>query len=376
MLCHERASTVNAAFALSVCQVFQFYTDYHILLRVMTIKTYKELFHYTTFPVFATLRDTGEVIYKNFSCEKYLPKLSKRNLVTPFVFAQKFSGVGAVVLAEPSPYQTAIALEDGKYSVFLFLSHLQAEDGICLAAKQFQEFGPSLTDFLAAVHCGNSFKTRGSVLSETNVSLYTEVGQIQLDENDLEGYIPVPLCSLMTTVFEKLRSVFADFGYCVHAQIEEDFPYYLQTDVDFRDILFVLGRLMYLQMKLSKNKEVNVFFACDLAYSRHIFNMKAETNLVGLNHPSEDLMDWLLSFIPECKMEFSLLFKARLLTKDNFVAKVDKFGNLTLQYSIPYKSIDTYYVRSVDMPDIFLLNAVDNMIENLFVKLTGNTESC
>ena len=346
------------------------------LLRVMTIKTYKELFHYTTFPVFATLRETGEVIYKNFSCEKYLPKLSKRNLLTPFVFAQKFSGVGAVVLAEPSPYQTAIALEDGPRSVFLFLSHLQAEDGVCLAAKQFQQFGPTLTDFLAAVHSDNSFKTRGYVISETNVSLYTEVGQIRLDEKDIADHMPTPLCSVMKVVFEKLKSVFSDFGYRVHTQIQEEFPQYLQTEVDLRDVLFVIGRLLYLQMKLSKNKEVKVFFSCDLAYSRHVFNMTAETSLSGLNDPSEDLMDWLLSFIPECKMEFSLLFKAGLLTGDNFVAKVDKFGNLTLRYAIPYRSPDTYYIRSVDMPDIFLLNAVDSMIENLFTKLTGNDAFC
>ena len=354
---------------------FDFFTDYHILLRVMTIKTYQELFHYTTFPVFAMRRDTGEIIYKNFSCEKYLPKLSKRNLLTPFVFAQKFSGVGAVVLAEQSPYQTAIALEDGKYSVFLFLSHLQAEDGICVAAKQFKQFGPSLTDFLAAVHLNNSFKTRGSVLSKTNVSLYTEIGQIRLDENDLSTYTPTPLCSLMTTIFKKLNAVFSGFGYCVHTQIEEDFPYYLQTEVDLRDVLFVLGRLLYLQLKLSKNKETDVFFACDPAYSHHVFHIKTETNLVGLNDPSEDLLDWLLSFIPECKMEFALLFKAELLTKDNFVAKVDKFGNLTLRYTIPYKSPETYYIHSIDMPDIFLLNAVDGMIENLFEKLTGNAAS-
>ena len=87
-------------------------------------------------------------------------------------------------------------------------------------------------------------------------------------------------------------------------------------------------------------------------------------------------MDWLLSFVPECKMEFSLLFKAGLLTEDNFVAKIDKFGNLTLRYAIPYRSPDTYYIRSVDMPDIFLLNAVDSMIENLFTKLTGNDAFC
>ena len=342
----------------------------------MTIKTYQELFHYMTFPVFATRRETGEVIYKNFSCEKYLPKLSKRKLLSPFVFAQNFSGFGAVVLAEPSPYQTAIALEDGPHSVFLFLSHWQNEEGVCLAAKQFQQFGPSLTDFLAAIYCSNSFKARGSVLSKTNVSLYTEVGQIRLDEKDIADHMPTPLCSVMKTVFEKLEAAFSNFGYRVHTQIEEDFPQYLQPETDLRDILFVLGRLLYLQMKLSRNKEANVFFACDVAYSRHVFYITAETNLSGLNDPSEDLMDWLLSFIPECKMEFTLLFKAGLLTKENFVANVDKFGNLSLRYHIPYKSPEIYYVRGVDMPDIFLLQAIDSMLEGLFAKLTGNDASC
>ena len=342
----------------------------------MTIKTYQELFHYTTFPVFATLRDTGEIIYKNFSCEKYLPKLSKRKLLSPFVFAQNFSGTGAVVLAEPSLYQTAIAFADGEYSVFLLLSHLQAEDGVCLAAKLFGQFGPSLTDFLAAVHFNNSLKTRGSVLSETNVALYTEVSQIQLAEHDLADDMPAPLSSLMRAVFEKFEAAFSDFGYRVHAQIEDDFPQYLQTEVDLRDVLFVLGRLLYLQLKLSKNKEANVFFACDVAYSRHTFCMTAETNLLGLNDPSEDLMDWLLSFIPECKMEFMLLFKAGLLTKENFAVKVDKFGNLSLRYRIPYKSPEAYYIHSVDMPDIFLLKAIDSMLENLLAKLTDNVASC
>ena len=57
----------------------------------MTIKTYQELFHYTTFPVFVTRRETGEVIYKNFSCEKYLPKLSKRKLLTTYVLIRRRS---------------------------------------------------------------------------------------------------------------------------------------------------------------------------------------------------------------------------------------------------------------------------------------------
>lgn len=336
----------------------------------MTIKTYQELFHYTTFPVFATLRDTGEIIYKNFSCEKYLPKLSRRKLLKPFVFAQNFSGVGVVVLSEQSHYQTAVAFEDGEHSVFLLLSYLQSDDGVCVASQLFGQFGPSLTDFLAAVHISNSYKARGSVLSEKNVSLYTQIAQIHLYERDLSTYMSACLPSLMEAVLKRFEIVFSDFDYCMYAKIRENFPKFLHMDVDLRDVVFVLGRLLYLQMKLSKNRAVQVFLDTDVADSCHIFCITSPTNLSGLNDPSVDLVDWLLSFIPECKTEFVLLYKAGILTKENFVAEVDRFGNLSVQYRMPYKS-PAYYIYSVDNPDIFLLQAIDGMLENLLEKLTG-----
>ena len=342
----------------------------------MTIKTYQELFHYTTFPVFALLRDTGKIIYKNFACEKYLPGLSKRNLLKPFVYAQNFTGTGVVVLSEPSPYQTAIALEDEEHSVFLFFSHFQHEDGVNRASQLFSRFGPHLTDFLAAVHVGNSLKTTGSVLSKTNVAMYTKMAQIQLDEKDMGLQSRASFYPAMSAVFEKLNSAFSEFGYCVRAKIEKDFPQFLHTEDDVKDILFVLGRLLYLQMKVSENKEANIRLACDVAYSRHVFYMTAQTNLLGLSNPSEDLKGWLLAFIPECKMEFSLLYEAGLLTDDNFFANIDRYGNLTLRYAVPYISPESYYIRSVDMPDIFLLQAVESMIESLISKLTDNGASC
>jgi hypothetical protein len=177
-------------------------------------------------------------------------------------------------------------------------------------------------------------------------------------------------------LFEKLNAAFSGSGYRFHSRIEEDFPTYLYTDMAIQDLLFVLGRLLYLPMKLSKNKTVNVLLFCDVAYSRYTFYITAETTLSKLLGKTGEAMEWLLDFIPEGKMEFSLLYKTGLLTNENFVAEVDRFGNLFLSYRIPYISPETYYVRSVDMQDAFLLKSVDMMIESLIARLTDNGASC
>ena len=158
-------------------------------MKIMTVATYQELFYYTAFPVFAVLRSTGEVVYKNIACEKYLPKLSKKNSLNSFVFAQKFSGIGPVKLAETMIYHTAIAFEDGENSVFLFLSHLQYQDGMFQAAQIFQMMGPSLESFLASMRANASLRTRGNTLQIANGDLYTETMQTFLYENNFGGFI-------------------------------------------------------------------------------------------------------------------------------------------------------------------------------------------
>ncbi len=341
----------------------------------MTIETYQELFYYTAFPVFAIRRSTGEVIYKNLACEKYLPKLSKKNSLNSFVFSQTFNGVGAVKLTEADCYHTAIAFADGENSVLVFPGHLQYEDGMLRASQMFRQFGPALTDFLAAVHIHNSFRTAGSILSGTNRELYTQAPRLMLDERDWEYPAHTLFYPIASDLFAKLNTAFLESGYRVHAQIEEDFPTYLYTDMSIRDILFVLGRVLYLPMKLAKNKSINILLSCDLAYSRYAFYITAETTLSKLSGKSGEAIEWLLDFIPEGKMEFSLLYKAGLLTKDNFFAEVDRFGNLCVIYRVPYISPETYYIRSVDTQDIFLLKSVDTMIESLIARLTDNGAS-
>ena len=380
----ERANTVKTAFALSVwkrihvaCFRFRFYAcrDQYFL-KIMTVATYQELFYYTAFPVFAVLRSTGEVIYKNIACEKYLPKLSKKNSLNSFVFAQRFDGVGPVKLAETTLYHTAIAFEDGENSVFLFLSHLQYQDGMSHAARLFQMVGPSLEKFLSSMRANAAFRTRGSVLQGTNGNLYAETVQTLLYENDFGPQKKLPFYQVISCAFEKLNSVFSEYGYRVNAKIDEDFPKYLHVTTSVQDILFIIGRLLYLMMKVSKTKNIELLLSCDMAYSRHTFRLTTETNFANLHEEPDIFMGWLLEFIPECKIEFSVLQKAGLLSKENFASKMDSLGNLSLFYSVPYTSPESYYVRSIGAMDIFLLGMIDNMIESIRDKLTNTDASC
>jgi hypothetical protein len=336
----------------------------------MTTETYQELFYYAAFPVFAALRSTGRVIYKNLACEKYLPKLSKRNSLKSLIFSQNFDGVGPVKLAELGVYHTAIAFEDGKNSVFLFLSRLQYETGMYHGDQIFRQFGPSLTDFISAVRTNQSLKSADP--NNATTELYTETVQALLDERDLGLSTNASLYKIASCVFEKLNSFFTGFGYHVNAQIAERFPQYLKIRVPMQEILFVMGRLLYLQMKLSKTKDINIFLFCNLAFSHYTFQLTTATNLSEL--PSDK--EWFFESIPECAMEFSLLYKAKLLREENFDMKMDRPGNLTVFYNIPYISPETYYVRSMDMRDVFILQSVDNMIESLRAKLTNGEMCC
>ncbi len=342
----------------------------------MTTATYQELFYYTAFPVFAVLRSTGEVIYKNIACEKYLPKLSRKNSLNPFVFAQSFKGVGPVKLAETELYHTAIAFEDGENSVFLFMSHLQYQEGMSHAAQLFQMTGPSLESFLTSMSVGASLRTRGSVLQGTNSGLYMETVQTLRYENDFGSQKRVPFYQVIACAFEKMNSEFSEFGYRVNAKIDEDFPKYLHVAATVQDVLFIIGRLLYLQMKVSKTKEIELSLSCDIAYSRHTFRLTTETNFADLFEKPDMLDAFLLEFIPECKIEFSILQKTGLLSKENFATKMDRFGHLSLLYTVPYTSPDSYYVRSIGGMDIFLSRLIDNMIESIREKLTNTDASC
>jgi hypothetical protein len=342
----------------------------------MTIGTYQELFHYTAFPIFAVLHGTDKIVYKNIACENQLPGLSKKNSIKPFIFSQSFTGIGPVKLTVSDQHYTAIALKDEEHSVFLFLSYLQCEDGMYRALQLVQKYGSSLVNFLSALKMSFSLKTTGSVLQGMKAETYAEIEDLFWSENIFEFGKQNDFYQVISCVFDKLNSEFSEFGYCVEARIEEDFPRYLHAEYSVQDILFVLGRLLYLQMKLSKTKNTAILLSCDMAYSHHTFHMTAETNLSNLSGDPDELMDWLLSFIPECKMEFLLLFQSGLLSKENFSARIDRFGNLTLLYHVPYVSPETYYVRSMENLDAFRLYSINGMLGNLLSKLIDNGASC
>ena len=341
----------------------------------MTVETYQELFYYTAFPVFVTARGTDKIIYKNLACEQYFPKLTKKNLSKLFFASKESHGIGAVKLAGFDAYHTAIALENGDHVVFLFLSHLQSETGLYYANQLLLKIGPTLTDFLVSMKNRKNAGLPASNLFDRGRSLYTETSAMLLAEQDRFMTSTAPLYQLAECICEKMNSAFSDLGYHIHAQLADDFPRYLQTTVPSQEILFVLGRLIYLQMKLSKTKNVKIFLSCDLAFSRHTFQMTTETGLSRLPEGVEENEEWLWKFVPECAMEFLLLHHSGLIDRTNCRGKLDSFGNLTLLYSIPYISPETYYVRSTDSEDPFLLRFINLMLDSIRAKLTDSGAS-
>lgn len=339
----------------------------------MTLETYRELFSYMAFPVFVTTRDAKKIIYKNLACEQQFPDLARKNLPKLLVF-QDFHKAGAIKICGFGVYHTAVVFENVDHFVFLFLSHLQYEMGLYHANQLFCKYGPSLTDFLFAVHNGtNREKLKSGTLAQRS-KLYTETVELLLDERDLGFPLNLPLYQVAVRVFEKLNAAFSDFGYRVNTKMADDFPRYLQISSPMQFILFALGRLLYLQMKLSKTKEVDVLLSCDLARSEYVFHITAKTDLSEIPEDPDEV--WFWNFVPECAMEFALLKKSAFLNRENFKMKLDCLGNLTLLYSVPYISPETHYVRSMDADGIYLLLALENMLSSLRAKLTDTASSC
>ena len=343
----------------------------------MTVNTYKEIFHYMMFPVCAVLRGTGEIVYKNLVCDEHFPKLTnKKGSVHSFIISQKFNGSGAVKLIGSDAYHTAVALNDGEYSVFLFFKRFQYDDGIVYAAQVFQQFGPFLTDFLAALRESAFLRIAGSIAPGIQAELYKNITEQVIDDEMIDIQKPANFCLTMSKTFEKLNSAVSKSGYTINARMEEDFPQYLRVNQSIHDVIFILGRLIFLQAKLSKTKNIDVTLTTEVARAQHVFHITTQTNLSEIFDNPEENLEWILKFIPECKMEISLLQKIGFLTKENFTVHIDRFGYVTLLYGVSYTSPETFYVCSNTVPDICLLYFINDVVDGILEDITNNGASC
>jgi hypothetical protein len=342
----------------------------------MTVETYQELFCYTAFPVFVIARDTNNIVYKNLACEQYFPGLCKKHLTKLHFLSRDSRKIGPVLFSGFDVYHTAVALEDEDNLVFLFLNYFQYKQGSYYAHQSFCDFGASLTDFLAAMQRSKCEATSVSKLSDSRLNLTAEALTMPWDENNSLLSIKASLHQVAECVCKKMNSAFSDLGYRIHAHVSEDFPRYLETSVPLQEIFFILGRLLYLHMKLSKTKDVELFLSCDLASSHHVFQIKSSTDLTRLPDAPNADERWLWEFVPECAIEYLFLRDSGFLNQYNFNGKLDSFGNLTLWYRVPYFSPEALYVRSVDRENPFLLRAIDYMLESIRAKLTDSVAFC
>ena len=342
----------------------------------MTVETYQELFCYAAFPVFVITRDTNKIIYKNLACGQYFPKLCKKHLTKLFFFSQDSRKIGPVAFSAFDVYHTGVALEDGDNVVFLFLNYLQYEHGSMYATRLFNKFGASLTEFLSAIQRNKHTERSDANLPDACSDLTAEALTMPWDDNDSLLPSKTSLRHVAECVCKKLNSAFSDLGYHIHVHVSEDFPRYLVTSVPLQEIFFILGRLLYLQMKLSKTKDVELLLSCNLAFSHHTFQITTKTDLSQLPSTPKENEQWLWEFAPECAIEYLFLRNAGFLRKENFDGKLDSFGNLTLLYRIPYFSPEAYYVRSNERENPFLLRSIDYMLESIRAKLMGGDSAC
>lgn len=341
----------------------------------MTIETYQELFHYTIFPVFA-ISHQGELIYKNLSCGKHLPGVNKKIRTKSYFYPAVPTGTAVVKLMNGQSYHTALALEDEGNIVILCFSRLQYEDGVIIAEQCLQRFGRTLASFLASLRSGFSLNNPKKLFSNDAERMYTELLCSLRSEVGLYPTEHYSLKKAIVPLFEKLQDVFSGLGYRVSAGIAENFPEYLLVNFSFNDLIFLLGRLVYLQLKLSANKTVDIRLSCDIAHNCHKFVLTTDTKLSSFPDKNEDLAEWLSVLAPECAAEFSFMRESGFLTWEYVSVYLDKFGTLTLTYSIPYISPDTVYVRSNDLSDILFAGALENMLYSIFTKIKDNGAFC
>jgi|GEM_PF-2188454 len=341
----------------------------------MTVETYRELFHCAAFPVFA-VSSKREFLYKNPACGKYFPRLNSRTRPKAIFFPDVPTKSGAVNLLGSEVYRTALALADGENIVILCMARLQYRDGLVVAEQCLKQFGTTLEKFLAVTRCAPSFDgfPRAAAVREDRIyadilhSIRSEVAPWPIARYSLQRAI-IP-------IFERLNTAFSMLGYRIYARITEDFPEYLHIQISYYDLIFLLGRLVYLQMKLSATKLLEIRLANDVARNRHKFVLTTETCLKGLPVGAGDLADCFSALAPECAADFSLLREFGLLGSEAVTVSLDKLGKLTFTYEIPYVSPDTLYVGSTDFSDSMLSDALDRMVDSILARFKDNGASC
>ncbi|MBQ3490649.1 MAG: hypothetical protein IJA86_08675 [Clostridia bacterium] len=270
-------------------------------------------------------------------------------------------------------YSVALALQDGETMVFLCFSRFQHADGMEVADQFRETFGDDLLNFLIG------FKRR--LFS----SEYSDFRARFSDENLLAFmreeliFENREICSLVTVfepLFNRLQGAVATLGYHISAKIDPAFLQYLFVRVSVHNLLFLFGKLVYLIMKFSNTKQVEIELFSEIAYSRHTVRFMTETALTELPETQGNKIVLLEKLMPEYATEIVLLDKMGLMKDSDFSIYIDAFGRMVITYSIDYFEPEWNVLQSVDVNDISFFGHIENMIHVIKEKLTEMCASC
>ena len=336
----------------------------------MNIETYQEIFHYVSFPVFA-VSEKGAVIYKNPACAKYLPQIYKSRTVKTKISPEFPNVSSAVHILGGSAYSVALALRDEENIVFLGFARFQYADGVLIANRFLQLFGSDLLSFLS------EFKKQMAALEEHSFG-FSNDDLLVLIKDELECWKckEASLVSVLSPVFERMNEFFAPLGYTVSAKIENSVPKYLPLKIAVSDLLFLLGKLLYLIMKFSDSHRVDIALFSEFAYSRQILRLMTKTKLKELPQTEGNNVSLLEKLLPECAAELELLYRSGLLKNTDFSVYLDSVGGMSITYEFPYSEPVFARFQSVDGIALSILDNIVTMIQSIWTKLKDTDASC
>lgn len=340
----------------------------------MKTEIYQELFHHALFPVFVT--DTiGIVSYKNPAAAKYLPMIRKSASVLRHLQGARLPGKSATVkITGKTAYHTALALCDDDGYLFLCLSRFQYKDGEETSSKMIEIFGKTPLDFIGASK--RAFIRDTDIEKRAQNRIATDMLQVLCIGNEYAEAQTDSMADIANEVFPKLNRSFSALGYRIHAEIAEPFSPHRYVRINIYDFLFLFGRLLYLQMRLSENKMIDIRLISDDHAYRHHIRFLTQTALSDKILDENDWREFIRAYAPECEQEFLLLKKASLLP-DITKLSVNKNGAFVIDLAIDYaEKTSELHVRSTDLPRLRLAPSIEMLLSHIEERLKDIFSSC
>ncbi len=331
--------------------------------EVMKAEFYRKWFDRTAFPVIIA-NTSGTIVYKNPSAIKHLPMLRKgadirRRLCGKMPLS---SGMDAE-LSGKAPYRRAAVFSDEEMFIFLFLSRLQYPDSDRITRILTDTFGTKLSDLLASQEQEASLPYDASCMGKNRI--YADLLDICGNKSGADDAYVYDIQEVTEKLFSRLKDAFRALGYRIsvkNLQPREDKTY---IKFNLYDFIFVLSRLLYIQMKRSENGIIGIEAAFDEDYDSYEFRFTARTSLSPTSVKGKNAADFLTKLAPECTFELKLFQNIDILFRNTKIS-VDKYGKFIIEYRLNLTGKPAVlHIRSVDFSDAGLERVIDSFLDEM-----------